>query len=82
MLSVSVSDQISDYFSVVADLNIPRNNNRTVPTTIRYHNLKAINIGAFKAEIMNSDLIKIKIPKEMLLNLGSNTICIGSSVPP
>ena len=58
VLSVSVSDKNSDHFSVVADLNIPRNNNRTVPTTIRYRNLKAINIGAFKDEIMNSDLIK------------------------
>ena len=47
VLSVSVSDKISDHFSVVADLNIPRNNNRTVPTTIRYRNLKAINVGAF-----------------------------------
>ena len=58
MLSVSVSDKISDYFSVVADLNIPRNNSRTVLKTIRYRNLKAINIEAFKDEIMNSDLIK------------------------
>ena len=63
VLSVSVSDKISDYFSVVADLNIPRINGRTVPKTIRYHSLKAINIEAFKGEIMNSDLIKI--PKEI-----------------
>ena len=59
VLSVSVSDKVSDHFSVVADLNIPRNINRSVPTTIRYCNLKAINIGAFKDDnIMNSDLIK------------------------
>ena len=48
VLSVSASDKSSDHFSVVADLNIPRNNNRTVSTTIRYSNLKAINIGAFR----------------------------------
>ena len=53
MLSVSASDKISDHFSVVADLNILRNNSHTVPKTIRYRNLKA-----FKDEIMNSDLIK------------------------
>ena len=66
VLSVSVSDKISDHFSVVADLNIPRINSRTVPKTIRYtviqkqvyRNPKAINIEAFKGEIMNSDLIK------------------------
>ena len=59
VLSVSVSDKISDHFSVVADLNIPRINSRTVPKTIRYCNLKAINIEAFKGEIMDSDLMKI-----------------------
>ena len=51
-------DNISDHFSVVADLNVPRINSRTVPNTVRYRNLKAINIEAFKGEIMNSDLIK------------------------
>ena len=35
VLSVSVSDKISNQFSIVANLNIPRNNNRTVPTTSR-----------------------------------------------
>ena len=58
VLSVLVSDKISDHFSVVADLNIPRINSRTVPKTIRYRNLKALNIEVFKGEIMNSDLIK------------------------
>ena len=58
VLSVLVSDKISDHFSVAADLNIPRIKSCTVPKTIRYRNLKAINIEAFKAEIVNSDLIK------------------------
>ena len=31
VLSVSVSDKISDHFSVLADLNISRINSRTVP---------------------------------------------------
>ena len=46
VLSVSVSDKISDHFSVVGDLNIPRINSRTVLKTIRYRNLKAINVEA------------------------------------
>ena len=58
VLSVSVSDKISDHFSVVADLNILRNNSRTASKTTRCRNLKAINIEAFKGEIMNCDLIE------------------------
>ena len=58
MLSVLVSDKISDHFSVVADLNIPRINSHIVPKTIRYRNVKALNIEPFKGELMNSDLIK------------------------
>ena len=49
---------ISDHFSVVTDLRIPANHSRTVPKTIKYRKLNAINIAAFKADIKNSDLIK------------------------
>lgn len=57
VLSVSASDKISDHFSVLADLNIPSKNSRSVPKTIRYRNLKAINMEAFRTGILNSDLI-------------------------
>ena len=56
--SVSPSDAISDHFSVVADLKIPTDHSHTVPQTITYRQLKAINMEAFKADINNSDLIK------------------------
>ena len=58
VLSVSPSDAISDYFSVVADLKIPTDHSHTVPQTITYRKLKVINMEAFKADINNSDLIK------------------------
>ena len=58
VLSVSPSDAISDHFSVVADLKIPTDHSHTVPQTITYRQLKAINMEAFKADINNSDLIK------------------------
>ena len=58
VLSVSPSDAISDHFFVVADLKIPTDRSHTVPQTITYCKLKAINIEAFKANINNSDLIK------------------------
>ena len=58
VLSVSPSDAISDHFSVVADLKIPTDHSHTVPQTITYRKLKAINMEAFKADINNSDLIK------------------------
>ena len=58
VLSVSPSDTISDNFSVVADLKIPTDHSHTVPQTITYRKLKAINMEAFKADINNSDLIK------------------------
>ena len=58
VLSVSPSDAISDHFSVIADLKIPTDHSHTVPQTITYRKLKAINMEAFKADIKNSDLIK------------------------
>ena len=45
VLSVSISDLISDHFSVVADLLIPSNHSRTVPQTIKYRKLQSINIA-------------------------------------
>ena len=48
---------ISDHFSVIVDLNIPTDHNRTVPQAITYRKLKSINIEAFKADITNSELI-------------------------
>ena len=58
VLSVSPSDAISDHFSVIADFKIPTDHSHTVPQTITYRELKAINMEAFKADINNSDLIK------------------------
>ena len=58
VLSVSPSDAISDHFSVVADLKISTDHSHTVPQTITYSKLKAINTEAFKADINNSYLIK------------------------
>ena len=58
ILSVSPSDAISDQFSVIADLKIPTDQSHTVPQTITYRELKAINMEAFKADINNSDLHK------------------------
>ena len=58
VLSVSPSDAISDHFSVIADLKIPTDHSHTVPQTITYRKLKAINMEAFKAGIKHSDLIK------------------------
>ena len=58
VFSISPSDAISDHFSVVADLKIPTDHSHTVPQTITYRKLKAINMEAFKADINNSDLIK------------------------
>ena len=58
ILSVSPSDAISDNFSVIADLKIPADHGHTVPQTITYRKLKAINMEAFKADINNSDFIK------------------------
>ena len=58
VLSVSPSGAISDHFSVVADLKIPTDHSHTVPQTITYRKLKAINMEAFKADINKSDLIK------------------------
>ena len=36
VISVSISDFVSDHVSVVADLQIPSNHNRTIPQTIKY----------------------------------------------
>ena len=58
VLSVLASDLISDRFSVVANLQIPSNHSRTIPQTIKYRKLQSINMEAFKANIMNSDLIR------------------------
>ena len=56
VLSVSTSDVISDYFSVIADLKIPTDHSHTVPQTTTYRQLKAIHIEASKADIKNSHL--------------------------
>ena len=58
VLSVSPSDAISDHFSVIADLKTPTDHSHTVPQTISYRKLKAINIEDFRANINGSDLIK------------------------
>ena len=58
VLSVLTSDLISDHFSVVADLQIPSNHSRTILKTIKDRKLQSTNIGAFKADIKNSDLIR------------------------
>ena len=58
VLSASPSDAISDHFSVIADLKIPTDHSHTVPQTITYRKMKAINMEACKANIENSDLIK------------------------
>ena len=58
VLSVSPSDAISDHFSVIDNLKIPRDHSHTVSQTITYRKLKAIIMEAFKADIKNSDLIK------------------------
>ena len=57
VISVSTSDLILDHFSVVTDLQIPSNCNRTNPETIKYRKLQPINIEAFKADMINSKLI-------------------------
>ena len=46
------------HFSAVADFKTSTNHSRTVPQTITYRKLKAINIAARKADITNSELIK------------------------
>ena len=58
VLSVSTSDLILDHFSIVADLRIPPNHSWTVPQTIQYWKLQAINLEAFKADIKRSELIR------------------------
>ena len=63
VLSVSPSDAISDHFPVIADLKISTDHSHTVPQTITYRKLKAINMEAinmeaFEADTNNSDLIK------------------------
>ena len=58
VLSVSPSDAMSDNYSVVADLKIPTDHSHTVPQSIIYRKLKAINMEAFKADINHSYLIK------------------------
>ena len=58
VLSVSTSDLISDHFSVVANLQIPSKHSRIIPQTIKYRKLQSINIEAFKADIINSELIR------------------------
>ena len=57
VLSVSASDLISDWFSVVASLQVPSNHSRTIPQTIKYRKLQSINMEPFKADIKHSDLI-------------------------
>ena len=56
VLFVSPSDAVSDHFSVIADLKISTDHRHTVPQTITYRELRAINMEAFKADINNSDL--------------------------
>ena len=49
---------VSDHFYAVADLQIPSNHSRIIPPTIKYRKLQSINSEAFKADIINSELIK------------------------
>ena len=56
---VSTSDLISDHFSVVADLRIPSNHSQTIPQTINHRKLQVISIEASKADIKNSELIRL-----------------------
>ena len=49
---------ISDQFSLVANLQIPSNHSRTIPQTMKYRKLQSINIEAFKADIIKSELIR------------------------
>ena len=58
VLSVSVSDLISDHFSLVANLQISSIHSRTNPQTIKCRKLQSINMEAFKADIPISDLIR------------------------
>ena len=58
VLSVSAPDALFDNYSVVADLKIPTDHSHTIPQTIIYRKLKAINMEAFKADINHSYLIK------------------------
>ena len=58
VLSVSPSNAIFDHFSVIADLKIPTDHSHTVPQTITYHKLKAMNMEAFQADINNFNLSK------------------------
>ena len=57
-LSVLPSDAISDHFSFIVDFKIPKDHSHTIPQTITYRKLKAINMESFKADIKTSDLIK------------------------
>ena len=57
-LSVSAFDMISDHFSVVDDLRFSAHHSRTVPWTIMYRKLEAIDIEACMADIKNSELIR------------------------
>ena len=58
IISVSMSDRISDHFLVLACLNIPVTRERPKPERIQYRKIKAINIQAFKDDLKNSNLIK------------------------
>ena len=58
VLSVSASDLISDHFFAVSNLQIPSIHSRTIPQTIKYRKFQSINMEAFKADILNSDLIR------------------------
>ncbi|MCS5642602.1 MAG: hypothetical protein NZ807_04980, partial [Dehalococcoidia bacterium] len=56
VIAVSVSDRISDHFLVLGDLNITVRSARAPSTKIRYRNIKAIDVDAFKNDIRNSDI--------------------------
>ena len=55
---VSTSDLISDHVSDIADLQIPSICSQTIPKTTKYRKFQSINIEAFKADIINSELIR------------------------
>ena len=71
VLSLSSSDAISDHIPVIADLKIPTDRSHTVPQTITYHKLKAINMEAFKADIKISIWLRTLNP--IPLNWLNNT---------
>lgn len=58
VLSVSAADQVSDHFTVVADLDMHSASRTANSKEITFRNLKTIDMTAFKDDIQASDLLK------------------------